>query len=157
MDSNCSLPKLLRTIVLAGEGCLLSWKDRAPVQPDFFDEDWLQYTDEDEVFWILWTQIPGPIRIMLLTKSEAPPEAASHAPEAPAAIASLGDDLLHGAENVALFMFGDPAMRRKIYTYANDPKFGVPLFRMGSVICARKTRITQWIADQEAASIKERK
>lgn len=64
--------------------------------------------------------------------------------------ATIGDDLLHGAEAIAVFVFGDVKHRRKVYYYASDAKIQrIPIFRIGSVICARKSKLIQWIEMQE--------
>jgi hypothetical protein len=62
---------------------------------------------------------------------------------------SLADDLLRGAEEIACFIYRSPdeSNRRRIY-YASD-KHGLPTFRLGGVMCARKSTILKWIADQE--------
>ncbi|MBX6330043.1 MAG: hypothetical protein IRY89_15885 [Pseudolabrys sp.] len=62
---------------------------------------------------------------------------------------SLADDLLHGAEAIAEFVFGSPAHKRRIYYYASQSKYRLPVFRIGSVICARKSTLIEWIAQQE--------
>jgi hypothetical protein len=64
--------------------------------------------------------------------------------------ATLGDDLLHGAEAIAVFVFGNEKHRRKVYHYANDAKVRLPVFRIGNVICARKSKLIEWIEAQEA-------
>jgi hypothetical protein len=64
--------------------------------------------------------------------------------------ATLGDDLLHGAEAIAVFVFGNEKHRRKIYYYAGDAKVRLPVFRIGNVICARKSKLIEWIEAQEA-------
>jgi hypothetical protein len=64
--------------------------------------------------------------------------------------ATLGDDLLHGAEAIAVFVFGNEKHRRKVYHYAGDAKFRLPVFRIGNVICARKSKLIAWIEAQEA-------
>jgi len=63
--------------------------------------------------------------------------------------ASLADDLLRGAEAIAVFVFGDAKHRRKVYYYASDAKVRMPVFRIGNVICARKSRLMDWIEFQE--------
>lgn len=55
--------------------------------------------------------------------------------------ATLGDDLLHGAEAIAVFVFGNEKHRRKVYHYAGDAKVRLPVFRIGNVICARKSKL----------------
>ncbi len=62
---------------------------------------------------------------------------------------SLADDLLRGAEAIAVFVFGDAKHRRKVYYYASDAKVRLPVFRIGNVICARKSRLMDWIEFQE--------
>jgi len=74
-------------------------------------------------------------------QSEMPPAQAT---------ANLADDLLRGAEAIAVFVFGDAKHRRKVYYYASDAKVRLPVFRIGNVICARKSRLMEWIEFQEA-------
>lgn len=62
---------------------------------------------------------------------------------------TLAEDLLHGAEAIAVFVFGDARHRRKVYYYASDAKVRMPVFRIGNVICARKSTLRNWIATQE--------
>ena len=63
--------------------------------------------------------------------------------------ATLGDDLLRGADDIARFLFGDVKHRRKVYYLTGEAPKGMPHFKMGSVICARKSTILNWIAQQE--------
>ena len=60
----------------------------------------------------------------------------------------LADDLLRGADQIAEFVFGDPRQRRKIYHAAATSR--LPTFRLGSMLCARKSTLLSWIAQQEA-------
>lgn len=64
---------------------------------------------------------------------------------------ALADDLLRGADAIAQFVFGDAGQRRKVYYYASEAKVKLPVFRMGNVICARKSRLIGWIEMQEGA------
>ena len=64
---------------------------------------------------------------------------------------TLAEDLLRGADAIALFVFGDAKERRKVYYYASEAKVRMPTFRMGNVICARKSKLIDWIERQEAA------
>ncbi len=65
----------------------------------------------------------------------------------------LADDLLRGADAIAEFMFGSASERRKVYYLANTGKRNsLPVFRMGSVLCARKSSLIQWIEAQEGSS-----
>lgn len=63
----------------------------------------------------------------------------------------LSDDLMTGAEAIAKFMFGDATdtNRRRVYHAAD--KLGLPTFRIGATLCARRTTILKWIAKQEGA------
>jgi len=67
-----------------------------------------------------------------------------------AGAATIGDDLLHGAEAIAVFVFGNVRHRRKVYYYASDAKVRMPVFRIGNVICARKSKLIEWIEAQES-------
>ncbi len=62
----------------------------------------------------------------------------------------LGFDLLRGADQIAEFMFGTPTERRKIYHLADTKK--LPVFRLGSLLCARKSTLLSWIKAQESAA-----
>ncbi|WP_244539263.1 DNA-binding protein [Methylobacterium sp. 174MFSha1.1] len=64
----------------------------------------------------------------------------------------LAEDLMTGAEVIAEFMFGDAseANRRRIYHAAD--KLGLPTFKLGGTICARRSTILAWIERQEARS-----
>lgn len=56
-------------------------------------------------------------------------------------------DLLRGEEEIALFLFGHEKHRRKVYHLAEKTNF--PIFRLGSLLCARRTKVMNWIATQE--------
>ena len=60
----------------------------------------------------------------------------------------LADDLLRGADEIAGFIFGDPRSRRKVYYLAECCR--LPVFRLGSVLCARRSVLLKWIAGQES-------
>lgn len=60
---------------------------------------------------------------------------------------NLANDILTGADQIASFIYGTPKKRRQVYHLAENAK--LPIFRMGSIICARKSTILQWITDQE--------
>ena len=64
---------------------------------------------------------------------------------------TVADDLLEEADAIAEFLFGDRKRRRAIYHLAS--KKGLPTFRMGTKLCARKSALLEWIASQERASI----
>lgn len=63
----------------------------------------------------------------------------------------LSADLLRGADEIAKFIFGDKRERRRIYYLAGETKSGakLPVFRLGAVLCARKSTLMQWIAARE--------
>lgn len=79
------------------------------------------------------TKHPGPVENLQQTATEV----------------TLGDDLLRGADEIARFMFGDVKHRRKVYYLTGEAPRGMPHFKMGSVICARKSTLMNWIAQQE--------
>lgn len=57
---------------------------------------------------------------------------------------SLSSDLIVGAEHIAGFL---GIKRRQVYNAAE--RGYLPLFRMGSLLCARRTTLSKWIVDQE--------
>lgn len=63
---------------------------------------------------------------------------------------SLSDDLLKGADRIAEFLLGSPNERRKIYHLAEHSR--LPVFRLGAVLCARRSTLMSWIEQQEAAA-----
>lgn len=65
----------------------------------------------------------------------------------PAANGEFASDLLRGAEAIAEFLFGSRDERRKVYHLAEKSR--LPVFRLGSVLCARKSVLLQWIGEQE--------
>lgn len=60
----------------------------------------------------------------------------------------LAGDLLRGADEIAEFIFGDRGSRRKIYYLCECTR--LPVFRLGSVLCARKSVLMSWISRQES-------
>jgi hypothetical protein len=60
---------------------------------------------------------------------------------------SFADDLLCGADQIAAFLFGDARQRRKVYYLAETSR--LPVFRLGSKLCARRSVLIAWIASQE--------
>jgi hypothetical protein len=82
-----------------------------------------------------------------MTESSSPiavPGAAIKAPPP-----SLGDDLLRGADAIAEFLFGDRSHRRKVYYLTGEATLRMPHFRLGAIICARKSTPLRWIEDHE--------
>jgi len=69
----------------------------------------------------------------------------------------LADDLLHGADDIARFIYGATSderqaesNRRRVYHAAD--KHGLPTFKIGGTITARKSTILKWIEAQEHAA-----
>ncbi|TAN56093.1 MAG: DNA-binding protein [Rhodospirillales bacterium] len=58
--------------------------------------------------------------------------------------ANLADDLLRGADAIADFM---GMKRRQIYHLTETSR--LPVFRVGSVLCARRSTLLGWVEDQE--------
>ncbi len=72
-------------------------------------------------------------------------------PMTPPACAPLSSDILEGADKIANFLFGDPGQRRRVYWLAE--KQSLPVFRLGQLICARKSTLQKWIEKQEQTGI----
>ena len=60
---------------------------------------------------------------------------------------SVNDDVLVGAAAIALFLFGDKRLTRKVYYLAEERK--IPVFRLGG-LCARRSTLTTWLQRHEA-------
>jgi hypothetical protein len=93
-------------------------------------------------------------RLPAAEQSLAPASRASE--HLPAAIGHNGgrplhEDLLDGAEEIAVEMFGSSKHRRRVYHLAETGQ--IPVFRLGSKICARKSVLRARIAQQEAESL----
>jgi hypothetical protein len=65
----------------------------------------------------------------------------------PAPQPPLASDLLRGAGEIAEFLLGSASERRTIYHLKDTSR--IPIFRIGSMLCARKSVLMKWIADQE--------
>jgi hypothetical protein len=65
----------------------------------------------------------------------------------------LAPDLLRGADRIADFLFGDSGQRRKVYHLAETSR--LPVFRLGSLLCARRSILLAWIAEQEQRGCKK--
>lgn len=65
----------------------------------------------------------------------------------------LADDILEGADAIADFLFRVTSddqrgrNRRKVYHLAESSR--LPIFRLGSLLCARKSKLLDFIAAQE--------
>lgn len=65
---------------------------------------------------------------------------------------NLSDDILEGADAIAKFLFGENELEkgrnvRKVYYLSEKSK--LPLFRLGTMLCARKSVLLNFIAGQE--------
>jgi hypothetical protein len=58
----------------------------------------------------------------------------------------FAEDLLHGAEEIAQLLCGDRKRRRIDHLVATS---NLSVFKLGSMICARKSVLLKWIKDQE--------
>jgi hypothetical protein len=74
------------------------------------------------------------------------PAGAAH-PRTRTAPATLGDDTLYGADQIAEFVWGDKKFRRKVYNLVETNR--LPHFRLGAGVCSRKSVLLEWIAEQE--------
>lgn len=65
---------------------------------------------------------------------------------------SLADDLLEGADAIAEFLYNDRKKRRRVYQLAEvvGPN-KLPCFRLGGIVCARRSTLLAWIESQEKA------
>jgi hypothetical protein len=59
---------------------------------------------------------------------------------------SLADDILEGAEEIKAFLFGARGDRRRVYYLIE--RGGLPHFRLGGRIYARKSTLLNWIEQQ---------
>ena len=59
----------------------------------------------------------------------------------------LTPDLLRGAAEIAEFLYGDRSFRRKVYHLVETSR--LPVFRLGSRLCARRSVLLGWIVEQE--------
>jgi len=60
---------------------------------------------------------------------------------------AIAGDILFGADAIADFLFGDRKFRRKVYNLVESGN--LPVFRLGTGICARKSVLIEWIGRQE--------
>jgi hypothetical protein len=69
-------------------------------------------------------------------------------------LVTLADDLLEGAEEIALFMFGTVGAMRSVYRLSTEvaSEHRPPFFKLGNnTLCARKSALLRWVAEREAA------
>jgi hypothetical protein len=67
---------------------------------------------------------------------------------------AMAGDLLYGADLIAEFMFGDKALRRRVYTL--DAAGALPTFRLAGKLCGRKSAIAEAIVKRESSKISDR-
>jgi excisionase family DNA binding protein len=65
----------------------------------------------------------------------------------PTTPAELASDILHGAGQIAHFLYGHEKHRRKVYRLVASG--GIPHFRLGATICSRKSALRGWIDNEE--------
>ena len=63
-------------------------------------------------------------------------------------------DTLEGAAEIAEFLFDDSSARgqRRVYHLVESSK--LPVFRLGNIICARKSTLLAHIEDQEKEAVR---
>ena len=61
--------------------------------------------------------------------------------------AEFSRDMLRGADEVAEFLYGSKTYRRKVYHLASTSN--LPIFKLGSMICARRSVLLTWVEAQE--------
>ena len=64
---------------------------------------------------------------------------------------SFSGDILHGADDIAVFLYGSAKHRRKIYNLIAANR--LPHFRLGNGLCARKSVLLAWINAQEQSAL----
>lgn len=60
----------------------------------------------------------------------------------------LAEDLLHGARSIAGYL----GLTQK-QVYAHFERGHLPCFRIGAIICLRRSTLLDWIAQQEATAV----
>lgn len=63
----------------------------------------------------------------------------------------FANDLLCGADEIAKFLFGPNGSRRKVYYLAACTR--IPVFRLGTKLCARRSVLLSWVAGQESRAL----
>ena len=92
--------------------------------------------------------MPATIRVPRRQQQPVVENAVASAP-LPVADEPFADDLLSGANAIAHFLFGKAAHARRAHTAIRQ---GLPHFKIGNRIFARKTAINEWIVVQERNS-----
>jgi hypothetical protein len=63
---------------------------------------------------------------------------------------SEDDSVIRGADAIAEYIFGDRSHRRKVYYLAERTR--LPIHRLASQLCLRKSAYKHWIETQEKRS-----
>ena len=93
--------------------------------------------------------------LVLSMETASPPErsgrrfsglAGSAAQSHPQPGTAIAGDILYGADAIALFLFGERKHRRRVYNLVSTN--GLPVFRIGVNICARKSVLLAWIEQE---------
>ena len=63
---------------------------------------------------------------------------------------NVSRDLLRGAREIAVFLFGTATARRRVYDLHAEGL--LPTFNLGKSICARRSSLMAWIETQERRS-----
>jgi hypothetical protein len=63
-------------------------------------------------------------------------------------VIEFSEDLLCGADEISEFLFGDAKYRRRVYYLAARSK--LPIFRLRSQLCARKSSLLKFVEVQES-------
>jgi hypothetical protein len=74
-------------------------------------------------------------------------EAGTGGPEMSEDNLEFNKDLLRGAAEIAQFLYGDRGLRRRIFHLVATSK--LPVFKLGAMICARKSVLLRWVKEQE--------
>lgn len=61
---------------------------------------------------------------------------------------SPASDMLVGAEAIAQFLRGPSADRAQVYRLIRK-RSGIPVFRLNRTLCARRSKLVEWIEAQE--------
>jgi hypothetical protein len=56
-------------------------------------------------------------------------------------------DVLEGAAEIAAFVFGTAAKRRRVYDLCE--RGVIPHFKMGRALCSRRSSLTRWMIERE--------
>ena len=59
----------------------------------------------------------------------------------------FSEDMLRGAAAIAEYLFGSTKERRKVFHLVATSN--LPVFKLGSMICARKSVLVEWVRQQE--------